>query len=136
MDGGVDAGLVAANLSAGQCAWVARRRQSRGRNPIDFDARTRHLDNYAFLAEADCRLGITGATGVPMAQLDALAGTVDEIVLQIYQGAAVMRPIFPGLRMKRRSGLLQGGEWHSPPGLDSNPNFRGYVVFLQNGATQ
>ncbi|MGH6617773.1 DUF3142 domain-containing protein, partial [Sphingomonas sp.] len=70
---------------------------------IDFDARTRHLDNYAvFLADlrrrlpADCRLGITGlldwsANGDPKG-LDALAGTVDEIVLQIYQG----RRVIPG----------------------------------------
>ncbi|QNQ11736.1 DUF3142 domain-containing protein [Sphingomonas alpina] len=120
---------------------------------IDFDARTRHLDHYAvFLADlrrrlpADCRLGITGlldwsANGDPRG-LDALAGTVDEIVLQIYQG----RRVIPGYasylsrldRMKTpfRIGLLQGGEWHPPAALDSNPNFRGYVVFLQNGAAE
>lgn len=120
---------------------------------IDFDARTRHLDKYAvFLADlrrrlpADCRLGITGlldwsANGDPKG-LDALAGTVDEIVLQIYQG----RRVIPGYgaylsrldRMKTpfRIGLLQGGEWRPPAGLEENPNFRGYVVFLQNGAAQ
>src|SRR5262245_7402197 len=64
---------------------------------IDFDAGTRHLENYAgFLADLrrrlplDCRLSITGlldwsSNGDP-AGLQALAGTVDEIVLQIYQG--------------------------------------------------
>ncbi|MES2057837.1 MAG: DUF3142 domain-containing protein [Pseudomonadota bacterium] len=120
---------------------------------IDFDARTRHLDNYAvFLADlrrrlpADCQLGITGlldwsANGDPKG-LDALAGTVDEIVLQIYQG----RRVIPGYatylsrldRMKTpfRIGLLQGGAWHPPATLESNPNFRGYVVFLQNGAVE
>lgn len=116
---------------------------------IDFDARTRHLDEYAiFLADlrqrlpTDCRLGITGlldwsANGDP-AGLDALAGTVDEVVLQIYQG----RHVIPGysaylanvrrLKVPFRIGLLQNGEWHAPAGLEANPMFRGYVVFLIN----
>lgn len=117
---------------------------------IDFDARTRHLSDYAaFLADlrhrlpADCRLGITGlldwsANGDP-AGLDALAGTVDEVVLQIYQGRHVI-PGYAGflarldrLRVPFRIGVLQGGEWRVPPRLTSNPRFRGYVVFLQNG---
>lgn len=116
---------------------------------IDFDARTRHLDEYAgFLRDlrgrlpADCRLGITGlldwsANGDPEG-LDALAGVVDEIVLQIYQG----RHVIPGyatylarldrLRVPFRIGLLQGGEWTPPPSLARHPQFRGYVVFLLN----
>jgi hypothetical protein len=116
---------------------------------IDFDARTRHLDEYAsFLRDlrrrlpADCRLGITGlldwsANGDPKG-LDELAGTVDEIVLQIYQG----RHVIPGyaaylarldrLRVPFRIGLLQGGEWTPPPALARHPQFRGYVVFLLN----
>lgn len=116
---------------------------------IDFDARTRHLDEYAaFLRDlrgrlpADCRLGITGlldwsANGDP-AGLEALAGVVDEIVLQIYQG----RHVIPGysaylarldrLTIPFRIGLLQGGEWTPPPALARHPRFRGYVVFLLN----
>jgi hypothetical protein len=116
---------------------------------IDFDARTRHLENYAgFLAglrarlPADCRLGITGlldwsANGDP-AGLDALAGVVDEVVLQIYQGRRVI-PGYAGylarldrLKLPFRIGLLQNGEWRPPPGLETNPNFGGYVVFLTN----
>ena len=117
---------------------------------IDFDARTHHLAGYAaFLRElrqrlpADCRLGITGlldwsANGDP-AGLDALAGTVDEAVLQIYQGRHVIRGYAAYLerlgRMKVpfRIGLLQGGEWRAPASLTRNPLFRGYVVFLRNG---
>ena len=118
---------------------------------IDFDARTRHLGEYAaFLADlkrrlpADCRLGITGlldwsANGDP-AGLDALAGTVDEVVLQIYQGRHVI-PGYAGylarlgrLRVPFRIGLLQGGEWQAPATLAPNPRFRGYVVFLGNAA--
>ena len=116
---------------------------------IDFDARTRHLGDYAmFLADlkrrlpTDCALGVTGlldwsANGDP-AGLDALAGTVDEVVLQIYQG----RRVIPGyaaylarldrLKVPFRVGLLQGGDWRSPPSLRANPWFRGYVVFLVN----
>jgi hypothetical protein len=118
---------------------------------IDFDARTRHLEDYArFLRDLRARvpqryrLGTTGlldwsANGDP-AGLDALAGTVDEVVLQIYQGRRVI-PGYAGylrrldrLHMPFRIGLLQGGEWQAPAGLAANPWFRGYVVFLQNPA--
>jgi hypothetical protein len=118
---------------------------------IDFDARTRHLESYAgFLADLrrrlprDCKLGITGlldwsANGDPK-ELDALAGTVDEVVLQIYQG----RRTIPGyerylarlerFRIPFRIGLIQHGDWQPPADLEANPMFRGYVVFLQNRA--
>lgn len=116
---------------------------------IDFDARTRHLQDYAAFLRGlrtrlpkDCRLGITGlldwsANGDPKG-LDALAGVVDEAVLQIYQG----RHVIPGyraylakldrLKLPFRIGLLQGGEWQPTPGLEENPYFRGYVTFLVN----
>ena len=92
---------------------------------------------------AGCRLGVTGlldwsANGDP-AGLAALAGTVDEAVLQTYQG----RHIIPGYegylgRLGRmtvpfRIGLLQGADWRAPDGLEREPLFRGYVVFLRNG---
>ena len=116
---------------------------------IDFDARTRHLEEYAaFLADLrrrlprDCRLGVTGlldwSANADPAGLDALAGTVDEVVLQIYQGRRVI-PGYAGylanlhrLKMPFRIGLLQGGEWNAPVALATNPMFRGYVVFLTN----
>lgn len=116
---------------------------------IDFDARTHHLEDYAaFLTDlrrrlpVDCRLGITGlldwsSHGDPKG-LAALAGVVDEIVLQIYQG----RHVIPGyqaylasldrLGIPFRIGLLQGGDWQPPSSLAANPWFRGYVVFLVN----
>jgi len=59
-------------------------------------------------------------------------------VLQIYQG----RHSIPGyerylarldrFRIPFRIGLPQGGEWDAPEGLEANPMFRGYVVFLLN----
>ncbi len=116
---------------------------------IDFDARTHHLAEYAaFLHDLrrrlpdDYRLGITGlldwsANGDPSG-LDALSGTIDEAVLQIYQG----RHVIPGyaaylrkldrMTVPFRIGLLQGGEWEAPASLERNPKFRGFVVFLLN----
>ena len=116
---------------------------------IDFDAQTHHLKEYGgFLNDlrrrlpADCKLGITGlldwsSQGDPQG-LDALAGAVDEVVLQIYQG----RHVIPGYeqyltRLNRtkipfRIGLLEDGVWQQPADLVSNPYFRGFVVFLHN----
>ena len=117
---------------------------------IDFDARTRRLDQYAaFLGTLrarlpkDCRLGVTGlldwSSQGDSAALTALAGVVDEVVLQTYQG----RHTIPGyeaylarldrVKLPFRIGLIQGGEWTPPSGLAGNPWFRGYVVFLRNG---
>lgn len=114
---------------------------------VDFDAATRGLDRYAaFLAGLRRRLpgrwklSITGlmdwsAGGDPQA-LAGLAGTVDEIVVQTYQG----RRTIPGyeaylaslrrLGMPYRIGLVEGGEWREPAGLADDPQFRGYAVFL------
>jgi hypothetical protein len=114
---------------------------------IDFDASTRGLGNYAaFLADVRkrlphrYRLSITGlmdwsANGDPAA-LAGLAGVVDEAVIQTYQG----RRTIPGyadyvarlqrLPMPYRVALVEGGEWRAPAGLESDPEFRGYVVFL------
>ena len=140
--------LVHAQLLAQLARWRAAGNRVAGVQ-IDFDAGTRHLRGYAgFLADLrrrlprDCRLGVTGlldwsANGDP-AGLDALAGTVDELVLQIYQGRRVI-PGYAGylanlgrLKVPFRIGLLQGGEWAPPAGLAAQPMFRGYVVFLTN----
>ena len=119
---------------------------------IDFDAHTRHLGAYAtFLKDlrkrlpTDCKLGTTGlldwSSHGDSQALDVLAGSVDEVVLQIYQG----RHVIPGyeqyltrldrLKIPFRIGLLEGGEWQQTASLVSNPYFRGFVVFLQNPIT-
>jgi hypothetical protein len=122
---------------------------------IDFDARTRGLSDYArFLADlrrrlpARYRLSVTGlmdwsAQGDPAA-LASLAGVVDEVVIQTYQG----RSTIPGyehymvslrrLPLPFRVALVEGGQWREPAGLADNPRFRGYVVFLlpRRGAVQ
>jgi hypothetical protein len=137
-------GIVLARLAQ----WRANGNNVEGLQ-VDFDARTRHLGDYAaFLADLrrrlprGYRLSITGlldwsAHGDPEA-LRQLRGTVDEVVVQTYQG----RDTIPGYdayfdRMKSfdlpfRVGLVQGGRWLEPADLKDNPNFRGYVVFLTN----
>jgi hypothetical protein len=77
------------------------------------------------------------ANGDPGA-LAALRGTIDEAVIQTYQG----RTTIPGYeayfrRMRNfplpfRVGLVEGGTWREPPRLETEPNFRGYVIFLVN----
>lgn len=114
---------------------------------IDFDAATRGLKRYAaFLAALRRRLprrwqlSITGlldwSAGGDPAGLARLAGSIDEIVVQTYQG----RHTIPGyerylaslgrLGMPYRIGLVEGGAWQAPQALERDPAFRGYVVFL------
>ena len=116
---------------------------------LDFDAATKNLDRYAeFLAgirgalPSQYKLSVTGlldwSTNGDPKGLDALAGVVDEVVLQIYRG----RKVIPGyatylkkldnMKVNFRIGLLQGGEWEAPPGLKENRYFTGYLVFLLN----
>jgi len=114
---------------------------------IDFDAATRGLAQYAaFLSDLRRRLprrwklSITGlmdwsAGGDPGA-LRQLSETIDEIVVQTYQG----RETIPGydrylaslrrLGMPYRVGLVAGGQWRAPSALATDPAFQGYVVFL------
>ena len=116
---------------------------------IDFDAGTKHLENYAsFLAKvrarlpSEYRLGVTGlldwSAHADPEGLRALSSTVDEVVVQVYQGRHVIPGYenylakLAGLKVNFKIGLLQGGEWVEPVGLESNPFFKGYVVFLLN----
>jgi hypothetical protein len=117
---------------------------------IDFDARTRRLGEYAEflrgvraqLPAAD-RLSVTGlldwASQRDPADLNALGGVVDEVVIQTYQGRRTIPGYgaylgdFSRLRFPFKIGLVQGGEWRAPPDLAANAWFRGYVVFLKNG---
>jgi hypothetical protein len=128
--------------------WAAAGNRIEGLQ-IDFDARTKGVGDYgAFLrAVRDklpqrYRLSITGlldwsANGDPRA-LTALRGTVDEVVIQTYQGRSTI-PGYEAYFAKMRGfglpfkvGLVQGGAWREPEGLAAEKNFRGYVVFLVN----
>jgi hypothetical protein len=118
---------------------------------IDFDARTRHLDEYARFLQAfrsdlspSTRLSVTGlmdwgVNGDPIA-LGSLKGVVDEMVIQTYQGRQTVPNYEKYIgRLSRLSipfkiGLVQGGEWRADPSLKRTPHFRGYVVFLVNSS--
>ena len=116
---------------------------------LDFDARTRHLGDYASFLRSfraalppGTELSVTGlmdwsANGDP-AQLRALAGTVDEVVIQTYQGRSTVAGYdlylarLAGFPVPFRIGLVQGGDWRKPADLARNPAYRGTVVFLLN----
>jgi hypothetical protein len=119
---------------------------------IDFDAHTRHLDQYVtFLKQLRarlpprCKLSITGlmdwGSHADPAALSGLGGVVDEVVLQTYQGRATI-PNYQAylsrlsrVRFSFKIGLVQGGAWSAPASLTADPWFRGYVVFLRNPGT-
>jgi len=118
---------------------------------VDFDASTRGLRNYAaFLATLrkalpeNCGLGVTGlmdwASRAAPADIDALAGTVDELIFQTYRGRETVPDIdaylarLGRLHVPFRLGLVEGGAWNPPAALARNPHFLGYVVFLRNAA--
>ena len=116
---------------------------------IDFDAATRGLADYGvFLRKLRARLpdniklGVTGlldwSSQGDSADLNSLAGTVDELVLQTYQGRHTIAGYtqylesLERLNMPYKIGLVQNGEWKAPASLSNDPDFKGYVVFLLN----
>jgi hypothetical protein len=129
-------------------AWRAKSDHVAGVQ-IDFDASTRGLANYAaFLRDLrrslpeGCGLSVTGlmdwaSQGSPE-DIDALAGTVDEIIFQTYRGRATVENIdayvarLDRLRIPFRLGLAEGASWSAAQRLEGNAYFRGYVVFLRN----
>jgi Protein of unknown function (DUF3142) len=116
---------------------------------IDFDAATKGLAGYArFLRQLraqlprDTKLGVTGlldwSSQGNSADLNALAGVVDEVVLQSYQARSTIAGYeeylasLDRLDMPYKIGLVQNGEWTAPASLARDPDFKGYVVFLLN----
>jgi hypothetical protein len=130
----------------------AERWRSRGNRlagvQVDFDAATLRLGTYAaFLRDLrqrmppDMKLSATGlmdwSSGAGADDLPALDGVVDELVVQTYQGRSTVPgyqrylPSLKRLSLPYRIGLVEGGEWDPPASLASDPDFEGYVVFLQ-----
>lgn len=114
---------------------------------IDFDARTRHLQEYATFLRGlraqlppEYRLSITGlmdwGSNADPEAINQLQGVVDEVVVQTYQGRRTIPtyraylPRIARLTLPFKIGLVQGGEWEAPDSLAASPWFRGYVVFL------
>jgi hypothetical protein len=116
---------------------------------VDFDASTRGLTNYAAFLKTlrrslpeGCALSVTGlmdwASRASLEDIDALSGSVDEIIFQTYRGRETVQDIdaylarLDRLRIPFRLGLAEGAVWPSSDRLARNSNFRGYVVFLRN----
>lgn len=116
---------------------------------LDFDARTKNLDQYAaFLRQVRqslpvaYRLSVTGlldwASQGDAASLESLRGVVDEIIFQTYQGRrtiadypAYLRSLAK-LRIPFKIGLVENGAWDWRQGLAvaQSPYYQGAVVFL------
>ena len=109
---------------------------------VDFDAATLRLGSYAaFLRDLrrrlppGVRLSATGlmdwSANAPPDDLASLAGVVDEIVVQTYQGRATIPgyqrylPSLARLRVPYRVGLVEGGTWSAPPSLAQDPKLQG-----------
>jgi hypothetical protein len=88
------------------------------------------------------RLGITGlldwSSRITPDQVNELRGTVDEVVVQTYQGRQTIEnygAYLPGvcqLTLPFNIGLIQNGNWEAPEYFAKSAWFRGCVVFLQN----
>lgn len=116
---------------------------------IDFDSGTKNLGGYiAFLTKIRehlpprYRLSITGlldwSAHANAKDFSSLDHVVEEVVLQTYQGRHVIVGYdqylhsLPSLGINFKIGLLQGANWVAPAELETNPRFKGYVVFLVN----
>lgn len=114
---------------------------------IDFDAATLKLGDYAeFLKHLRQRLpkryklSVTGlmdwGSGDGPEGLRRISASVDEVVIQTYQGRVTV-PDYANyleklsrLNVPFRLALVEGGEWQEPAALGDNPEFLGYVIFL------
>nr|WP_246494866.1 DUF3142 domain-containing protein [Brenneria izadpanahii] len=133
-----------------QEAWRRHGNQVRGIQ-IDFDAESYQLAGYAaFLQQLrqrlpkDCLISVTGLldwskTG-DVAELNRLRGSIDELVIQTYQGRSTVTnyadylPALQKLTIPFRLGLVQHGKWDKKwqRRLAASPYYRGEVVFLVN----
>lgn len=118
---------------------------------VDFDAATRNLDSYAIFLHRlrqqlppRYQLSVTGLLdwvnhNKPHTFVQ-LAASVDEVVLQTYQGRRTIPNYQRYLRQLKqlpvafKIGLVADGEWQPDNQLentlDSLPGFKGYVVFI------
>lgn len=114
---------------------------------IDFDARTKDLKEYAFFLEKlrtqlpnQYQLSITSLMDWTNIQdqhtLQLFRDHIDEMVIQTYQASttipnyhAYLKKV-SNLKLPFKIGIVQHGEWNRNLDFNTNPNFKGYVVFL------
>jgi hypothetical protein len=114
---------------------------------IDYDSKTNNLKEYAaFLSELrkqlpkKYQLSITGlmdwTNQRDQKTLNTLRMNIDELIIQTYQGSTTIPNYqayiqkFTALKLPYKIGVVQHGEWDQKIDLSSDPNFKGYVVFL------
>lgn len=113
---------------------------------IDFDSATGQLDQYAnFLQNIRQQLPksyLLSATGLldwvnaDNNSMKLLKATLDEVVIQTYQGKHTVKnyqsylPTLARLDLPFKVGLVQHGEWQPYRPIEKNSFFKGYVVFL------
>ncbi|MGY3961525.1 DUF3142 domain-containing protein [Aeromonas popoffii] len=131
-------------------AWQRQGNEVRGIQ-IDFDARTYRLADYGqFLRQLRRQLPVRYAISITglldwtrtgdIGELNALAGVVDEMVVQTYRGRrtepdyARYLQALHRLTLPFKLGLAQGGEWDPAweTKLAQTPAYGGAVVFLIN----
>lgn len=115
---------------------------------IDYDAPTYQLDKYAELLRevrkqlpAHYQLSVTGlldwSNQAEYPQFMQLSDTVDELVIQTYQGTTTLTNYSRYLKKLEhlpfdfKIGIIEGGQWQGAAFLEDNPHFKGYVVFLR-----
>lgn len=116
---------------------------------IDFDSATYQLDKYLILLQkvrkqlpGNYQLSVTGlldwANQAENPVMIQLGKTVDELVMQTYQGTTTIPNYLDYLKklqnlpFKFKVGLVEQGQWQGADFLTNNPNFAGYVVFLRS----
>lgn len=114
---------------------------------IDFDARTQNLKDYALFLQQirkqlpkQYQLSITGLldwTNVQDAEtLRLLRSSIDELAIQTYQGSTTIANYqaylnkVAALKLPYKIGIVQHGQWNPQLDFKSDPNFKGFVVFL------
>jgi Protein of unknown function (DUF3142) len=139
---------IVPQISADLARWRAAANTVAGVQ-IDFDAATKGLSGYVeFLRRLrkqlprDVKLSVTGlfdwSSQGSIADLNALAAVVDEVVLQSYQGRhtipdyEIYLASLSRLDIPYKIGLVQNGEWKETAVVERDPDFKGYVVFLLN----
>lgn len=116
---------------------------------IDYDVPTQKLGDYieflTMLREwlpKRYQLSITGLLDwsryANQDNLQQLGGVIDELVIQTYQKRITI-PNYANYLQNMETmpfafkvGIAQRSDWVNPSYLEKQPNFKGYVVFLQN----
>lgn len=114
---------------------------------IDFDARTQNLHEYGLFLEQlrkrlpqPYQLSITGlmdwSNMRDKTTLRLFRNNIDELIIQTYQGSTTISNYqaylsqISKLNLPYKIGIVQNGQWNPKLDFSTDPNFKGYVMFL------